>query len=169
MGVRKLTIDVLENSQLCCRLSSGQVQEVSEALDSMTCTSGDVVFHQHELGDSMFIVVKGRVKIEVMNVCGEIRLVEHLTVGEHFGEMAMLTGGQRAVTMTAVMDPGLLELKQDAFQKLLATVPGLAANVCRTLGFRLRRETSGRRPSSKPRVITLVNNSSRKVIDSVHL
>ncbi len=98
-------------------------------------------------------------KIDVSHTGGEERLVDYLAVGEHFGEMAMLTGGRRAVTMTAVMDSELLELKQDAFQRLLVTVPGLAANVCRTLGYRLRRETTGRRQRTKPRVIGLVNNT----------
>ncbi len=156
-----MTSDVLKNSQLCCGLSDRQVQQVSDAAHHVSYSSGDVVFRQNEPGDSMFIVVNGRVKIEVSRTGGDDRLVDHLTVGEHFGEMAMLTGGQRAVTMTAIMDSELLELKQDAFQNLLATVPGLAANVCRTLGFRLRRETTGRRPSSKPRVVALVNNSPR--------
>ncbi len=90
---------------------------------------------------------------------GQDRLVDHLGVGEHFGEMAMLTGRPRAVTMTAVMDSELLELKQDAFQRLLLTVPSLGINVCRTLGYRLRRETAGHRPRAKPQVIGLVGST----------
>ncbi|MBI2479107.1 MAG: patatin-like phospholipase family protein, partial [Planctomycetia bacterium] len=75
--------------------------------------------------------------------------------------MAMLTGGQRAVTMTAVTDSELWELKQDAFQRLLFSVPGLAANVCRTLGYRLRRETTGRSARSPTQVVGLVNTTPR--------
>jgi CRP-like cAMP-binding protein len=48
-------------------------------------------------------------------------------VGDHFGEMALLTSGRRGDTVTAVIDSELLEIKHDAFQQLLLTVPGLAA------------------------------------------
>lgn len=153
-------VDTLETSQLCCRLSGRQIRKVAESARLVHYSSGDVVFRQDDPGDSMFVVIKGRVKIEVSPTSGSVRFVDYLHVGEHFGELALLTGGLRTVTMTAVMDCELLELKQDAFQRLLMTVPGLAANVCRTLGFRLRRETTGRQPRSKPRVIGLVNNST---------
>ena len=57
------------------------------------------------------------------------------------------------------MDSVLLELSQEAFEGLVEEVPGVAANLARTLGFRLRRETTGHRPRSMPRVIGLVNYS----------
>ena len=40
-------------------------------------------------------------------------------------------------------------------------VPGLAANLSRTLGFRLRRETSGKTPRNVDRVIGLVHTSTK--------
>jgi len=154
-----MSTEILRKSQLCCGLSTTQINRVAEAVHRVSFASSDVVFRQDEYGDSMFIVTRGRVKIEVTLGNGHTRLVDQLGMGDHFGELAMLTSGRRATTMTAVMDSELLELKQDAFQRLLRTVPGLAANVCRTLGYQLRRETAGRKPRVRPQVIGLVNNS----------
>ena len=152
--------EILQSSQLCCGLNDVHAQQVIDACQLIAFRSGDVVFSEDDPGDSMFIVVKGRVKIETASSAGTARFIDHLDVGEHFGEISMLTGGRRAVMMTAVMDCELLELKQDAFQKLILSVPGLAANACRTLGFRLRRETHGQQRRSRPRVIGLVNQHS---------
>ena len=152
--------EILQSSQLCCGLNDVHAQQVIDACQLVSYRSGDVVFSEDDPGDSMFIVVKGRVKIETASSAGATRFIDHLDVGEHFGEIAMLTGGRRAVMMAAVMDCELLELKQDAFQKLILSVPGLAANACRTLGFRLRRETHGQQRRSRPRVIGLVNQHS---------
>ncbi|GAA5504653.1 patatin-like phospholipase family protein [Novipirellula caenicola] len=149
--------EILQSSQLCCGLNDAHAQQVIDACRLVAYQSGDVIFSEDDPGDSMFIVVKGRVKIETAASAGAVRFIDHLDVGEHFGEIAMLTGGRRAVMMTAVMDCELLELKQDAFQQLILTVPGLAANACRTLGFRLRREAHGQQRRSRPRVIGIVN------------
>ena len=62
--------------------------------------------------------------------------------------------------MVAVMDTKLLELKRLQFQQLLHKVPGLAANVSRALGFRLRMETTGKKLRNVSRVIGIVNSSS---------
>ena len=149
--------EVLTHSQLCCGLNSFQVQDVIRASQSTAVRSGDVVFRQDDPGSSMFVVIKGRVRIEVEDHSEEPRVLEHLAVGDHFGELAMLTGGRRVVTMTAVVDSELLEIDQDVFQRLLLTVPELAVNVCRTLGYRLRQQTqSGSQRRPRPKVIGMV-------------
>ena len=73
--------------------------------------------------------------------------------------MAILTGQDRVVTMVAVMDSRLLELRMKEFHELLQKVPGLAANVSRALGFRLRNETTGQKMRNISRVIGIFNPS----------
>lgn len=149
----------LRTSQLGRGLNDQQLAQLSEAITERKFASGEVVFRQDDPGNSLFIVIKGRVKISVSRFAGQETFVDHLTVGEHFGEMAILTGGKRVVTMTSVMDSTLLELEQAEFNRLMDEVPGLAANLSRTLGFRLRRETSGKTPRNVDRVIGVVHTS----------
>ena len=111
-------------SQLCCGLSIGQLHQVVESVRRVSIRGGQVIFRQDEAGDSLFVVASGRVMIGVSQGNGQERLFDYLGVGDHFGEMAMLTGGRRDVTVTAVIDSDLLELKHHAFQQLLLTVPG---------------------------------------------
>lgn len=153
------TNEILRNSQLGCGLDEEQLGQLSAAITERNFVSSESVFQQDDPGNSLFIVAKGRVKITVSKFVGNETFVDYLTVGEHFGEMAMLTGGRRVVSMMAVMDSTLLELEQEAFERLMDEVPGLAANLSRTLGFRLRRETSGKKPRNVARVVGVVQNS----------
>ena len=143
----------IQQSQLGFDLNDEQIELVSEAVEWVECKSGHVVFQQGEPGDSLLLVAQGRVKITVDPANGDEKFIDYLSVGEHFGEMAILTGRERAVTMTAVMDTRLLELHRPEFQTLIEEIPALAANVSRALGFRLRRETTGQKIRNVPRVI----------------
>jgi len=154
-------INAIQQSQLGCLLTPDDVQLFAEAVDWVEYQSGDVIFSQDDPGDSMLLVAEGRSKITVTDRDGSERFVDYLNVGEHFGEMAILTGQDRAVTMVAVMDTKMLELKRPQFQQLLKKVPQLATNVSRALGYRLRRETTGKKMRSVSRVIGIVNSSDR--------
>ena len=153
----KQKFEAIRESQICCGLSDDQVQLVADAVDWVEHRGGDVIFQQNEPGDSMLLVAEGRVKISVLQEDGTQKFVDYLNVGEHFGEMAILTGQVRTLTMEAVIDSRLLQLKRADFQLLLQKVPGLAANVSRALGYRLRRETTGHRIRNVSRVIGIVN------------
>ena len=128
--------NTIRESQIGCGLTNQEVQLVAEAVEWVEFKSGDVIFSQDDPGDSMLLVGEGRSKITVTQADGSEKFVDYLNVGEHFGEMAILTGQERAVTMVAVMDTKLLELKRPQFQKLLRTVPQLVSKVSRALCFR---------------------------------
>lgn len=153
--------EILRSSQLGCGIGKEQLKKLSSVIIERRFVSGETVFQQNDPSNSLLIVAEGRVKISVERFAGKETFVDHLSVGEHFGEMAMLTGGRRVVSMTAVMDTTLLELEQQAFQLLMDEIPGLAANLSRTLGFRLRRETSGTKLRNVDRVVGLIQTSQK--------
>ena len=156
----KQKFEAIRESQIGCGLTDEQVQLIAESVDWVEFQSGNIVFQQDDPGDSMLLVAEGRVKITVNQQNRTEKFVDYLNAGEHYGEMAILTGQDRAVTMVAVMDSKLLELKRNDFQLLLREIPGLAANVSRALGYRLRRETTGKKARNVSRVIGVINPSS---------
>ena len=160
--------NAIQQSQIGCGLTHEEVELVAEAVEWVEYKSNEVIFSQDDPGDSMLLVAEGRSKITVTHTDGSEKFVDYLNVGEHFGEMAILTGQDRAVTMVAVMDTKMLELNRPQFQQLLRKVPQLATNVCRALGFRLRRETTGQKMRNVPRVIGIVNSSDHPVDISMY-
>lgn len=148
-----------------CRLFQGigpaDLQKIAEQLQHRHYDSGDVVFRRDEPGDSMFIVARGRIKCVVEQEDGDYELLDYEEQGGHFGDLSLLVGGHRNSTATAVMDTELLELSHDRFQSLMMSVPGFAANLSRSLGFKLRGH-SGKRPSRRrSAVVGIVNSTLR--------
>src|SRR5512133_3849775 len=64
----------------------------------------EVIFHEGDPGDSLHIVVEGRVKITRESLEGEEAIVVTLGPGETFGELVLLDGAARSATATA-MEP----------------------------------------------------------------
>ena len=147
----------IQQSQLGYGLTAEQIELVSQSVEWVEYKSGDTIFEQGDPGNSMLLLAQGRVRITVAHAIGAEKFVDYLSVGEHFGEMAILTGQERAVTMTVVMDSRLLELHRPEFQTLILQIPALAVNVSRALGFRLRRETTGKKIRNVSRVIGIAS------------
>ena len=165
--------EAILRSQLGLGFTEQQIELVSKSVEWVEYKSGDTIFNQGETGDSMLLLAQGRVKITVAHAVGDEKFVDYLSVGEHFGEMAILTGQVRAVTMTATMDSRLLELRRREFKTLVQQIPGLAANISRALGYRLRRETTGQKVRNVSRVIGIVApatdpNDKRMTFDLVN-
>ena len=152
---------ILGGSKLCSGLGLDELAAVADAARTVRFHSGEVVCRHNEPGDSMFIVAQGRLKLSLDQDGSQLRLLEYLGRGEHFGEMALLTDGRHAATATAVMDSTLLEIDQESFHRLMVAVPGFAANLSRSLGFRLHGQANGKRSRRRPKVVALVHSTVR--------
>lgn len=99
---------------------------------------GEVLFHEGDHGDHMFVLQSGRVRI-TKYVGGEDRVLAELEAGEFFGEMAILNHEPRAATATAVEPSVLLVYDKAAFEQLLLGNPNIAVRMVYKLAERLRR------------------------------
>ena len=154
-------VATLRHSRLCHGLSVEELHDLAVAVHPVAFAAGQIVCQQDDPGGSMFLVAHGRVKLAIAQGPGNYRLLDYLGRGDHFGDMAMLTGRRRMATATAVVDTELLELHNDDFQRLLETVPAFAANLSRTMGFRLHLVTHGKPVRWQPKVIALVNSTQK--------
>lgn len=84
--------------------------------------AGDRVVTQGSMGDSCFLIVSGKVAVELRRDGARLPLAE-LAEGAFFGEMALLSRTARAADVTAVETTELLELSRDAVESLAAAHP----------------------------------------------
>lgn len=111
-----------------------------EALE-VTFPAGQVVMSRGEEGDSLFIVVKGHVRIDI----GDLH-VDDLGPGSVIGELALLVAEARSATVTALDECLLLRLSKAVFDELLLDHPEVAGGVITALVRRFR----DRGPRSEP-------------------
>ncbi|MBI3466017.1 MAG: patatin-like phospholipase family protein [Planctomycetes bacterium] len=155
------TLEVLRRSELGRGLRQPDLEQIAARVRTIAARAGQTVCTCGEPGGSMFIVADGRLRASVPDANGQGRLLGYLGRGDHFGEMALLTEGRRTATVLAVLDSRLLELDRQAFDELLDSVPRFAANLSRTLGFRLDAANRGRQRRPVPAIVAIVHGSPR--------
>lgn len=105
-------------------------------LEEVNYQAGEVLFQQGEFGDSLYIVVRGTVKIFITEG-DETKELARLGERECFGEMSLLTGEPRSAGVQAVTELTVLRLSKDRFEELLLEHNSLAVQFAGILARRL--------------------------------
>ncbi len=79
---------------------------------------GDKVIEEGEPGDTMYLILKGTARVST----GKVHLAE-LTRGGCFGEVSVLTGGERTATVTAQTELDLVAFEAHRIERVLADYP----------------------------------------------
>jgi CRP/FNR family transcriptional regulator, cyclic AMP receptor protein len=120
------------------RLEPHELEHLAEDVDQVNYKAGETIFNEHDLGDGLYVVEEGSVRIWVMDEdVSEVTLAE-LKPGDFFGELAVLDRGERSSSATAISDTHLHKLSSDAFQEFLIEHPDAAVDVICEIAQRMR-------------------------------
>jgi CRP-like cAMP-binding protein len=97
---------------------------------------GALVFKEGEPGDALYLIEQGMVKV-VSDATTEAEVFAHLSEGDFFGEMALLSNRARSSAVRTVTPVDLLILPKADFEDQLRAHPTLALSLSRTLSQRL--------------------------------
>lgn len=104
-------------------------------VEQATFTDGEVLIRQGEQGDSLFIIVEGRVHVSV-----DGRPIEkHMGSKDVIGELSLLSGEPRSATCTALSDVLALKIKRRPFWDLMRERPAVTLGVVQILLDYLKR------------------------------
>jgi hypothetical protein len=107
-------------------------RDVRARLASLTTRSfaaGEVVFHQGDPAEHVFIITKGRVEaVHTDPVKGEI-VLGRLETNDYFGETAILNRHARQATVRALTEVELLSIHRVDFLRLYGSLPRLRAQI----------------------------------------
>lgn len=103
---------------------------------------GEVIFHQADPGDALFIMLSGLVKISLPAETGDEAILATLRPGDFFGELALLDGAPRSATATALEATETAVLARDRFRELIANDAGIRDTFLTALARELRRLTT---------------------------
>jgi CRP/FNR family transcriptional regulator, cyclic AMP receptor protein len=103
-----------------------------------TFEDGAVLFREGDVGDALYLLVKGLVKLSKVDLGGHEKTLALLQPPEFFGEMALLGHATRSATALALAQVETLMLFRDDFERLLTAYPTININLTTTLANRLR-------------------------------
>ena len=120
------------------RLEPHELEHLAEDVSEVAYKAGETIFNEHDLGDGLYVVETGSVRIWVMDEdVTEVTLAE-LKPGDFFGELAVLDRGERSSSATAIVDTHLHKLSSDAFQQFLIEHPDASVDVICEIAQRMR-------------------------------
>jgi CRP-like cAMP-binding protein len=108
-------------------------------MNEIELARGEILFHEGDPGDSLYVVLRGKIKLGRTSGDGRENLVAVLGPGEMFGELSLFDPGPRSAGATALVDSTLLGLSSDELTPWLATRPDVARALLRAIARRLRR------------------------------
>jgi len=98
----------------------------------------DIIFEENSLGDEMYVIHSGKVKLSTRAPGREVELAT-LGPGEFFGEMALVDAAPRTATATSLEDDTrLIALDQAKFLYLVSQQPAFALTIMHGLCQRIR-------------------------------
>ncbi len=129
---------MIQRSPLFRGLSDEALDRVVSLAVQRNFRNGEVVFSQGDPGDALHAVVTGRIRISAGTAEGKEIFLNVMEAGETFGEIALLDGGARTATATAIAPSELVSIRRDPLFSLLEREPRLALELLRLCGERLR-------------------------------
>ncbi|MCD4814434.1 Crp/Fnr family transcriptional regulator [bacterium] len=111
-------------------------QEIFERYGK-TFSAGKIVFRENDIGEEMFIIQNGQIKIHKKTSEGEKTLVV-LSDGDFFGEMAVIDREPRSASATAVTDTKCIVLNQEVFESTMQSNIHIVKKILRNMSSRLR-------------------------------
>lgn len=108
-----------------------------------TLPAGETLFREGDIGNSMFVIMLGGVKVMKRNEHGDDEELARLGSGDCFGEMAVLDSGHaRISTISALEQTALLVISQPQVEALCARHSGFGRSFYREIARRLSRRLS---------------------------
>lgn len=81
----------------------------------------EVVFHEGDPGDTLHVIEKGRVLVEITTTIGDVAALSVRGPGEVIGELALVGHGRRTASVTALEPTETLSLTQGMLDDLRTT------------------------------------------------
>jgi CRP/FNR family transcriptional regulator, cyclic AMP receptor protein len=118
-------------------LSPSDIKQVAALAQEESFSDGVAIVREGEIGDVMFIIVSGEVRVLVTKDQKEVELARR-KAGQYVGEMALISKEPRIATVRAVGNVHTLCIDQKSFESLLRDRPDASLAVIQILCERLK-------------------------------
>jgi CRP/FNR family transcriptional regulator, cyclic AMP receptor protein len=132
-------INILKQIPLFSGLKDCELEEINKLALSKKCSKDTIILLEDEEGDTLFILIKGKVKVTTFSESGKELIFSILGEGDFFGDMSLLDGKPRSATIISLEESELRMIRRSDFNNLIEKHPRIALKLLEELTSRLRR------------------------------
>jgi CRP/FNR family cyclic AMP-dependent transcriptional regulator len=135
-------IALLRKVPLFAGLSDQDLAALAGSLGKRTFAKNMIIFHQGSLGQTLYIIESGKVRIFLLSESGQETTLNIYGAGDVFGEFSLLDGLPRSAGAVAMEKTVTLTLSREDFLRHLEACPQMALSIMQLLTLRLRFTTA---------------------------
>jgi len=120
------------------QLSDHELDVVRSVATEKSYPKNAVVLTEGEMGDSLYMIQSGKVKVFIGDEDGREIILKILGPGDFFGEMSMIDKQPRSASVNTIEASTFLVLTHAAFEKCVEQSPRIANMVMQILAQRVR-------------------------------
>ncbi len=130
----------LTSNDLFKNLDEAALRALEDELELVHLTESEILYHQGDPGDSMHVLIRGRLGVRLQDAQGRETVIgEEAEPGISVGEMSLVTGQTRVVTVYALSEAELIRFSKKGFDRLVEQHPQVLADLAETTARRWRR------------------------------
>ena len=134
-----MDLDFLSSVTIFSDLSDSELDNIKTLCQTRKYPKNSMIILEEEMGDVVFIVMSGTVKITRVNDEGKEVILAMLGSGEVFGEMAILDGESRSANALAQENCEVITINREEFLNIIKTNNKVALNLMTEFAVRLRK------------------------------
>ena len=135
-------LHAFRRTHICRYLTEDESGKLLEQGSMRRIDAGETLFKTGDAGDSLFVILQGRMHVFRPLKEGVLKTLVVLGYGSIIGEVSVIDQQERSASIAALDDSALFELSRNQLIKLVKTDSGVAAKVLwaivETLSVRLR-------------------------------
>lgn len=131
--------ELLADVELFEHLDDEDRTRLSQFIDFKMLEAGSILFHAGQPGEALYVVKRGAIELYIKDTAGQKIALNTVSVGQVFGELALLDHGPRTATACALEDSELLELDRDDLLMLFKTTPTAALSLLAAMSHMTRK------------------------------
>ena len=131
-------IEVLKKSDWFRNVPENILIQILNSATEYTLDQGKHLITIGEMGNSMFLILEGKVKIVIPDSNNDEIIVNQLGPGELVGEMSLIDQKPRSASVIALTELSALEFSRERFMKILKQHPEISIHMITAMSNRMR-------------------------------
>jgi CRP/FNR family cyclic AMP-dependent transcriptional regulator len=138
---REETVGLISGTPLFVGLDPSVIELLADGAVSRSFLKGQAIFRENDVGESLYVVAEGLIKVSVSSPEGAELALTTLRPPDAFGELPLIDGGPRSASAIALVDTTLLALDRRTLLEVIGQRPERLDGLLRSVGQVLRRLT----------------------------
>ena len=132
---------ILDKVEIFEGLSEQELEVLAASSVVRSYPKNTVIINENDFADSLYVIETGRVKVYCSDKNGKEFIMNTLSGGDYFGELALLDDDKRSASVRTMEKSNFCIIYKEDFNKVIEQQPNIAKTLIRNLTRRVRKLT----------------------------